>query len=180
VINQVHGTWGTAIEVPGIAALSPHGGYGGVVSVSCASAGNCTTIGGYVDSSDEDQTFADSQVNGTWGTPIKVPGQNMAGVNPVSCASAGNCTAGGAYADSTGRAQAMVISQVNGTWGTLIEVPGTAALNQGGDAKITMVSCASAGNCTAGGDYLDRSLHKQAFVDSEVNGTWGTAIKVHG
>jgi hypothetical protein len=180
VINQVNGTWGTAIEVPGIAALNPHGGFGGVSSMSCASAGNCTATGGYVDSSDEDQTFVDSQVHGTWGTPIKMPRQNKAGLNPVSCASAGNCVAGGAYADSTGRAQALVVSQVNGTWGRAIEVPGTAALNQGGDAEITLVSCASVGNCTAGGHYLDRSLHEQAFVDSEVHGTWGTAIEVHG
>ena len=175
VVSQVNGTWGTAIEVPGIAVLSPRGGFGGVSSMSCASAGNCTTIGGYVDSSGEDQTFADSQVNGTWGTAIKMPG-----VNPVSCASAGNCTAGGEYADSSGRGQAMVVSQVNGTWGTPIKVPGTAALNQGGDAAVTLVSCASAGNCTVGGRYLDRFLHKQAFVDSEAHGTWGTAIEVHG
>jgi hypothetical protein len=52
-------------------------------------------------------------------------------------------------------------------WGTAEEVPGTAALNQGGSAQITSVSCAAAGNCSAGGDYTDSSGHQQAFVDSQ-------------
>ena len=33
------------------------------------------------------------------------------------------------------------------------------------------MSCASAGNCSAGGYYTDSSGHRQAFVVSEVNGT---------
>src|SRR5216683_2641160 len=37
-----------------------------------------------------------------------------------------------------------------GTWGTAIEVPGIAALNQA-YASVRSVSCASAGNCSAGG-----------------------------
>ena len=42
------------------------------------------------------------------------------------------------------------------------------------------MSCASAGNCSAGGYYTDGAGHEQAFVVSEVNGTWGTAIEVPG
>ncbi len=73
-----------------------------------------------------------------------------------------------------------MVSQVNGTWGTAIEVPGTAALNTGGNAQIDSVSCASAGNCSAGGFYTDSSGHGQAFVVSEVNGKWGKAEEVPG
>ena len=62
-----------------------------------------------------------------------------------------------------------------GTWGHAEEVPGTAALNIGGYAEIRSVSCASAGNCSAGGLYSDSSGHWQAFVVSQVNGTWGKA-----
>jgi hypothetical protein len=69
---------------------------------------------------------------------------------------------------------------VNGTWKTAIEVPGTAALNAGGEAAVYSVSCPSAGNCAAGGFYKDISGNYQAFVASEVNGTWKTAIKVPG
>ena len=49
-------------------------------------------------------------------------------------------------------------------WGTAVEVPGTAALNTG-DAKVTTVSCASAGNCAAGGYYNS----SRAFVVSETS-----------
>ncbi len=67
-----------------------------------------------------------------------------------------------------------------GTWQKAIEVPGTGALNQGSAAQVGSVSCASAGNCAAGGFYADGSGGQQAFVASEVNGTWHAAIEVPG
>jgi hypothetical protein len=42
------------------------------------------------------------------------------------------------------------------------------------------VSCASAGNCNAGGYYADRNTAFHAFVVSEVNGRWRPAIEVPG
>jgi hypothetical protein len=185
VVNETGGTWHTAIEVPGTAALN-QGGVAVVTSVSCASAGNCSAGGRYTDSSGRIQVFVVSQVNGTWHTAIEVPGTaalnrgGFADIFSVSCASAGNCSAGGRYLDSSGHFQAFVVSQVNGTWHTAIEVPGTAALNQGRHAAINSVSCASAGNCSAGGPYRDGSGHQQAMVVTETNGTWGTAEEVPG
>ena len=63
--------------------------------------------------------------------------------------------------------QAFVVNEIDGIWHKAIKVPGIAALNQGGYAAITSVSCTSAGDCSAGGYYQVRSLHLQAFVDSE-------------
>jgi len=97
----------------------------------------------------------------------------------VSCASAGNCSAGGYYTDSSRHQQAFVVSETNRTWGKAVEVPGTAALNKGGDAQVGSVSCASAGNCSAGGYYVSHGS-LQAFVVTETNGTWGKAIEVPG
>ena len=79
-----------------------------------------------------------------------------AGVDSVSCGSAGNCAAGGYYTDGAGSEQGFVASERNGVWGQAIEVPGLAALNTGEDAEVDSVSCASAGNCAAGGDYAGR------------------------
>ncbi len=42
-------------------------------------------------------------------------------------------------------------------WGTTEQGARPAPLNTGGDAQITSVSCASAGNCDAGGSYRDSS-----------------------
>jgi hypothetical protein len=46
-----------------------------------------------------------------------------------------------------------------------------------GGAQILSVSCPSAGNCGAGGEYWDSSGHSQGLVVSEVNGVWGTALE---
>jgi len=54
-----------------------------------------------------------------------------------------------------------------GTWRTAIEVPGLGSLNRGGYAEVHSVSCASAGNCAAGGFYTDGHGHQQAFVVSQ-------------
>ena len=53
------------------------------------------------------------------------------------------------------------------SWPNAGEVPGTAALNTGGYAEVNSVSCASAGNCSAGGYYNDSSGNRQAFVISQ-------------
>jgi len=185
VVSQVNGTWHTAIQVPGVAALNTGGNAN--ISLSCASAGNCSAGGYYTtDSSGHTEAFVVSQVNGTWHAARKVPGTarlnrtGNAGVSSVSCFSAGNCVAGGSYKDGSFNYQAFVVSQVNGIWRTATEVPGTAALNQRGNAGVTSVSCASAGNCSAGGCYHDRGGGQQVFVVSQVNGTWRTAREVPG
>jgi hypothetical protein len=184
-VSEANGTWVTAKEVPGTAALN-QGGNAQLASVSCPSAGNCSAGGSYnTDSSGHDQAFVVSETNGTWGTAKEVPGitalnqGGYAAVVQVSCASAGNCGAGGSYVDGSGRDQAFVVGEKGGAWGTAKEVPGAAALNQGGQAHLASVSCASAGNCSVGGSYSSGS-NGEVFVVSEKSGTWGTAKEVPG
>jgi len=96
----------------------------------------------------------------------------------VSCGSAGGCAAGGFYTDRRGHGQGFVAVERHGRWGTVIEVPGLGALNKGGYADVFSVSCASAGNCAAGG-VVDEP-YGEGFVVSEKNGAWGRAIEVPG
>jgi len=185
VASEANGTWHAAIEVPGTAALNKGGG-ARVSSVSCASAGNCAAVGGYKDGSRRHQAFVASEANGTWHSAIEVPGTaalnkgGFATVSSVSCASAGNCLAGGSYFAAEADIQAFVASERGGIWHAAIEVPGTAALNIGRSADVESVSCASAGNCVAGGYYNDLDNGGQAFVASERNGAWHAAIEVPG
>src|SRR5262249_2990098 len=164
VASQVNGTWRTAIEVPGTAALN-QGGDAFITSVSGAAPGNCGAGGASLDRSRHGQVFVASQANGPSRPATEVPGtaalnqRGAADVASVSCGSPGNCSAVGDYRDSSGRQQAFVVGQVNGTWHAAIEVPGTAALNQGGNAFTASVSCASAGNCTASGSDPSPSPH---------------------
>ena len=187
VVSERNGAWGKAIEVPGSGTLNK-GGVAFAGSVSCASAGNCAAGGDYTDGSNLQQAFVVTERNGSWGKAIEVPGSGtlnkggVASAGSVSCASAGSCAAVGLYTDGSNLEQAFVVSERNGAWGKAIEVPGTRTLNAGGNAQVEVgsVSCASAGNCAAGGFYTDGSHRQQAFVVSERNGTWGKAIEVPG
>jgi hypothetical protein len=124
---------------------------------------------------------------GTWGKAEEIPGiaalaeDGSSYALSVSCGAPGNCSAGGNYStfvNEPGPIGAFVVSEQGGTWGTAEQVAGP--LNQGGNASLNSVSCASAGNCSAGGRYLDSSGDGQAFVVGETNGTWGTAKEEPG
>src|SRR5262252_34745 len=92
------GTWQGASTVPGIAALDV-GHFSDLQSVSCPSPGNCAALGFYTDASGNGQPFTADEVDGTWGSAAKLPGQPGQGhffpQSTVSCWSAGNCATGG-------------------------------------------------------------------------------------
>src|SRR5262249_7230037 len=134
------GTWGTAREVPGTAALNTEGA-ASINDISCASSGNCAA-GGFYAVDEGPQAVVVNQVNGTWAKAQEVPGTAAlnagayAAITSVSCPAAGDCGAGGYYTDASGATQAFVVSETGGTWGTARELPGTGSLNAGGDAEV--------------------------------------------
>jgi hypothetical protein len=180
VVSQKKGVWGIAKEV-----VLPNLFSAAVTSLSCRSVGNCSA-GGYYDDHSGLQAFVVSEKNGVWGAGIEVPGTETlnAGGNAntvsVSCGSAGNCAAGGSYYDSTLHQHAWAATETKNVWGKAVEVPGIAALNAGGFAQVSAVSCATAGNCTAGGYYWDKNNTQQAFLVSAKGGKWGSAFEVKG
>jgi len=77
------------------------------------------------------------------------------------------------------------MTETHGRWQPALEVPGIAALNTGGaGVSVDAVSCASAGNCAAGGQYAIANPGSESslgpFVVTETDGTWGTAQEVPG
>jgi hypothetical protein len=192
------GAWGKAKEVPGLAALAGAGD-SALNSISCASPGNCSAGGSYQLGTDisRSEAFVASEVSGTWNVAAPVPGiaalnkVGKAQVSSVSCATPGNCSAGGWYTSGfypgghAVKSSAFVVSQVNGVWRQARQVPGIAALNQGGQANVSSVSCTSPGDCSAGGFFYKAAsgpgcCTSQGFVVSEVNGVWGKARAVPG
>ena len=181
MVSERNGTWGRAQQVPGLAALNT-GGQAGITSLSCASAGNCSGGGFYAGHSGT-QAFVVGEQHGTWSTAQEVRGSarlNTGGIGQiasVSCASAGDCSTGGDY---SGRgAGAFVVSEQHGIWGSAKQVPGLARL--GGGALMQSVSCGSAGNCSAGGDYdVGGCCSGLAFVVTVQHGIWGNAQPVPG
>jgi hypothetical protein len=154
---------------------------GGTASAASLSAARTTAHG-----APAARPATQAAATGAWGRAHLVPGLAAlnkgggAGVNQVSCASPGNCAAVGIYTDAGHHQQVFVANEKNGTWNNALEVPGLAALNTGGGAEASGVSCASAGNCAAAGIYLDAQGHQHAFVADEKNGTWQNAHAIPG
>jgi hypothetical protein len=182
------GSWSTAAAAPGVAAFYNDTYHWTITptSISCGSPGNCAVVGYYEDTLKQaPQPFLLSQVNGVWAKARKVPGLTAlaphgAALSAVSCASAGNCSAGGRIRGHRGNGRAFVVSEVKGTWKRAMVVPGAAALAGGLESGIETISCASAGNCTAGGVYTQGLNRYQVFVTSQVRGMWTRALRIPG
>ena len=181
VVSERSGRWGKVAEIPGLAALNK-GGHARVVSVSCGSPGNCAAGGYYTDGSIEadSQGFMAAEQGGRWGRAVEVSGLAKGNfyteVASVACTRAGPCVAGGFAFGNT--QQGFVVSERNGRWGPVIKVLAPKA--PANSAAIFSVSCASPGNCAAGGDYQDKDFYNYGMVVAEKNGHWAHGIKVPG
>ena len=171
------GHWGNAKKVPGIGRLEA-GGNSETDAVSCATPGNCAAGGTYTDSGNHAQVFVTDEKNGAWRKAVPVPAPDSAAVFPqvtsLSCGVPGNCAAVGSFSDSRGRSHSLVVNEVKDTWGAAIELPGETMFTNDGNMGIESVSCAAAGDCSAGGFYTRNGGRIQAFVADEGNGGWGT------
>jgi hypothetical protein len=185
VISEVHGRWLPAQLVTGLP------GRAAVSSVSCAAPGDCAAGGAYADRAGRGQPFVVDEVNGRWGPAEPVAGipalnkGHRADVTFISCTAPGECSAAGSYSpmpdqNSSSYDVPFVVSQVHGNWGPGRPVPGLAVLDAGDNATVFGLSCASPGNCAAGGTDTSGSSRASAFVVSQVRGTWGNAQQVPG
>ena len=103
-INEVKGTWQSATEMALPAGAQMAGRNGGVVAVSCRSAGNCSAGAAYLDASSEYQALVINEVGGQWEAGLKITlptGNNTVGVDGgvygLICHATGPCTATGSY-----------------------------------------------------------------------------------
>src|SRR5262249_24956874 len=132
------------------------------------------------------QVFVADEHDGRWGNARWLPRiaaldrGGHAEVTGLSCSSAGKCAVVGWYPDSANNHQGFAAGERQGTWGGATAIPAVMALNAGADAQLWTVSCASAGNCEAGGYYADAAGRHQALLASERNGAWASAIAVPG
>ena len=175
MVSETAGTWAPAQKavLPGDAASDPSVN---VTDISCSSPGNCTAVGSYSNASGV-QGLLLTETAGTWapGVAAILPSGGISGGgNPaVSCSSAGNCTAVSQYQDGSGF-HGLLLTQTGGTWADGVEavLPGDAGT---GAVSLSDVSCSSAGNCTAVGNYHDLSTHQQGLLLTEAAGTWAAA-----
>lgn len=176
VVSEKGGVWGSAQQVVGAESA--------VTTMSCPAAGSCLAGGGGGSPSGL-SGFLVSERNGRWGPAGLVPGFSRltwrgSAVESVACVAVGDCTVGGSYTDAAGRAQVFIAAERRGVWGPARPLPGLAALNQGGEAVVSQVSCTTVGSCAAGGWYSPRGSFQQAWVATEVHGQWREALQVPG
>lgn len=185
-----NGSWNPALPEPGTSG----GGLREIgappqITVSCGAPGNCAAAGWTDTNATRTRTsFVLNEVNSAWGAPRDVPGlaaltgtSGFSRITAVSCKSAGNCTVTGQFSTSLRGTKAFAVSEVNGAWGNALEIPGIAALGGGTDAaSASAVSCATAGNCAAGGVYDDSTPAEHVFVAVQAGGTWGNAQQLTG
>jgi hypothetical protein len=162
--SEHDGRWSTAAEVPYPALASAS-----ISTVWCAAGGLCAAGGSYTGPGGSTDAWVRAQVGGRWQPALEVPGLAAlntdgngavtgSGVSTVACASAGNCAAGGYYLIGTTNPptnQPFVVNETKGIWGKAEEVPSieTVSPDSFADANTTLMTCPSAGNCTAAGYY---------------------------
>jgi hypothetical protein len=170
LLTESAGAWAVGVEatLPAGAATNP-GVF--VNSVSCASAGNCSAVGYYIDSSAQTQGVLLTESAGAWaqGVEATLPPAGAAtdplvNLSSVSCPSAGNCSAVGDYVDSSPHRQGMLLTESAGAWAAGVEATPPAGARTDPGVRPSSVSCPSAGNCSVVGTYVDSSAHRQGLL----------------
>jgi hypothetical protein len=177
VVDEVHGVWGRAFEVPGLDHVRGHGG-AVFFAISCGAVGDCSVVG-----QDGSRAFVVDEVRGTWGDaravgPKPTKGQSVY-LAAVSCSSPGTCGAAGD--DSFDHGQGFAVSERKGAWGRYVPLQGFDRLH-GVAVSVNAISCPSAGNCGIAGNYYASTTNDagQAFVADESDGTWTNVIEDPG
>jgi PASTA domain len=163
LLTETAGSWAPGLEaaLPANADGQDALAYRSLGQVSCASAGNCSAVGYYYDSSRITHGLLLTETAGSWAPGIEaaLPAttDRVEGLSSVSCTSAGNCTAVGGYYGSSGGG-GVLLTQTDGSWapGVAATLPPNAA-TAFPRAGLSSVSCPSAGNCSAAGSYEDNS-----------------------
>ena len=169
LLTETSGTWAAGVEAS--LPANANNTSAGLGSVSCASAGNCTAVGYYEDSSGHQQGLLLSETSGTWATGVEASLPANAGTNPNATSYLGVVRLGGEL-----RRRRPLRRQLGPLTGAAVErdvghvgdrrrgVAARKRRHEPEDAGLDSVSCASAGNCTAVGGYTDSSGHEQGLL----------------
>ena len=159
---------------------------GGVSAVTCPSSSVCAADGWYWTGSGYEPEMVLSWTGGAW-TATKAPlpanaADSSASWYPqqssqLSCASVSKCIVGGSYDDSSGANDGLLLTWSGSTW-TAAEAP-LPANSVSGDAWVLGVSCPSASECVADGQYTDASTGGSDGLLLTWSGSTWTATEAH-
>jgi hypothetical protein len=102
--DERNGVWSTAVEMTLPSNGSSGGQNGGIVALSCPSAGNCEASGSYLDTAGNYQAVVVGEVNGVWqrGSEVTLPnGAGTVGVDggiyAINCSDDTSCVGVGSF-----------------------------------------------------------------------------------
>jgi hypothetical protein len=153
----------------------------------CAVA-NCNSFGKGSDRSGE-QGLSLTETRGHWGRGVEAKLPKNADrkgplqyLNSISCASAGNCSAVGAYFGIGQKTHLVALTERAGRWarGVSPALPANAAPAAAqAELGVNSVSCSSAGDCTAAGNYSGVGQdNTQPLLLTEKGGVWARGVGV--
>lgn len=196
VATEQAGQWGPSLGVqlprdadasgdPSKGGTSPFLGFTGL---SCPSAGNCTAVGGYAISGEQEGGLILKQRKGVWlpgiraplprgGVAPSAPNSWIDPLGPVSCAAPNDCVAIGSYVkhESPNRYHGWLLTERSGKWSASGLVLPRKTKASGG-VFLNQVTCPSRGNCVAIGFYASHGK-TNGLIDIERQGKWQRAIK---
>ncbi len=194
LMTESRGSWHRAVEaqLPAGASFDPfkETDGGALVDVSCPTAGNCVAVGRYTDAGGTNHGVLLTERRGSWerGVPVQLPANAVharkpksgvvddLGLASITCSSVGNCVAVGNYESNSEVWEAMIVSEHDGRWGRAIQAPLPADAPVAGQSAVLLdVTCASGGNCTAAGYYVDDLGHQEALLVSGSGDSWSVS-----
>jgi hypothetical protein len=153
--------------------------FGGVDWVSCTDAGQCTTVGAYVDNQGRRELFADVLTGDHWHSS-RLPVPAGAAANPlaylgyVTCLSAFRCLAVGNVQTSAGAQRGLLEREIAGTWHAAV-APNPAGTPADVDASINEASCPTVSFCAATGNWRDNNGNNRGILETLSGGRWHAA-----
>jgi len=177
--TESHGTWLAPIivKLPADADASPNTALN---AVKCVSIGNCVAVGQYKATTSYEGLIV-TESSGVWGTGVKAPlpsdaiTSTVTSLYGIDCVNTTTCVAVGQYQNAI-RDQALIIRKSNGVWGGALRARLPKYAKPNFITQLDGVSCTSAGNCVAVGQFVDTSPARRAMIDTEVNGTWTSSV----
>lgn len=191
VAIEVHGVWGPARPIPGLAGL-PGGGQSGISAVACGGSGWCSVTGTYwprgrpAGPAAGSTSFVASEHDGAWrpARPLAGPAGRPAGPVGMACGPSGYCVAAGDYRETaTGGTGVFFISGDDGARGRARPMAGLATLADARSPQVSTIhalSCSAPGDCTAAGTYYTSRNGERPFAVTETQGQWGPPRNLPG
>jgi len=153
--------------------------FGGVDWVSCTDAGQCTTVGAYVDNQGRRELFADVLTGDRWHSS-RLPLPDDAAANPlaylgyVTCLNATRCLAVGNVNLANGAQHGLFEREIAGTWHAIV-APNPAGTPGGVDVNINEASCPTVSFCAATGNWKDNNGNNRGILETLSGGRWHAA-----